>query len=362
MRRTAGVWYLSALIAVIVGVALLLRPVLFVIVGAAVYACVTWPLTGALAKRVPRVGAVILVNAGIAFIVLAALFVAGPAAYAQARSLIVELPALFGSAAAALPPGVRDVLYAAFRSEAGTAAIWSREAMQAGIGLARSLAGVIVAAIVVPVLGAYLQADYPRYERALFDLVEQPMRGRLSDLLRDLGDVARSFIRAQLIVSSIVGLLVYVVLQAAGIPFAPIIGLATAAADLVPYLGGVAAFLPSILLALAAGGLSKAAIVAVLIAAVFEIEAHVLQPQIVGARTRVPPSLVVLSLLVGGALFGIVGLYLAVPFVASVPILYQFFCTDCYGELAETRAPGLIASDGRTMTRSPEETPARTSA
>lgn len=362
MRRTAGIWRLSALIAVVVAAALLLRPVLFVIVGGTVYACVTWPLTAALAKRVPRIAAVIVVNGGIALVVFATLLVAGPAAYAQAHSLAVELPALFGTAIAALPAAIRDVLAAAFRSEAATAVIWSREALQAGIGLARSLAGVIAAAIIVPVLGAYLQADYPRYERVLFDVVQEPMRSRLSALLRDLGNVARSFITAQLIVSSIVGLLVYVVLQTAGIPFAPIIGLATAIMDLVPYLGGFAAFVPSILLALAAGGLSKAAIVAVLIVGVFEIEAHVLQPQIVGARTRVPPSLIVLSLLAGGALFGIVGLYLAVPFVASVPVVYRFLSDDASGDLAETRAPGLITSDGRKMTRSPEETPARTSA
>lgn len=347
MRRTPGVWYLSGLLAVIVGVALLIRPVLFVIVGGAVYACVTWPLTGALAKRVPRIAAVIVVNAGIAVLVFGTFIVAGPAAYAQAQSLGVELPVLFGTA---------------LRSEAATAAIWSREALQAGIGLARSLAGLSAAAIVVPVLGAYLQADYPRYERALLAVVQPPMRARLRELLRELGNVARSFIAAQLIVSSIVGLLVYIVLQVAGIPFAPIIGLATAVADLVPYLGGLAAFVPSILLALASGGLSKAAIVALLIVTVFAVEAHVLQPQIVGARTRVPPSLIVVSLLVGGALFGVVGLYLAVPFVASVPVLYRFFCSDGYGDLTETAAPGLIASDGRKMTRSPEETPARTSA
>jgi len=153
MRR--GIWYAFVAFAVIIGVALLLRPVLFVIVAAAVYAFITWPLSGALAKHMPRAGAVMIVNIGIALIVIAVLLVAGPAVYAQARLLIAELPAAFASVAATLPAGVRETAAMPFRLEGANIALWSREAMQAGIGLARSLAGIAAGAVIVPVLGAY---------------------------------------------------------------------------------------------------------------------------------------------------------------------------------------------------------------
>lgn len=71
MRRTAGPWYLLVLVAAIIGLGLLLRPVLFVIVAAAIYAFITWPLSSTLAKRMPRTVAVVAANIGIACVILA---------------------------------------------------------------------------------------------------------------------------------------------------------------------------------------------------------------------------------------------------------------------------------------------------
>jgi predicted PurR-regulated permease PerM len=341
MEPRRGIWYLLVVFAAIIGVALLLRPVLFVIVAAAVYAFITWPLSSALAKHMPRAGAVVVVNIGIALIVIGVLFVVGPAVYAQAHSLITELPAAFASVTATLPAGVRETAAAPFRLEAATIALWSREAMQAGIGLARSVVGIVAAAIIVPVLGAYLQADYPRYERAVIGMVSKQRQPALTQLLHELSGVAGAFIRAQLIVSAIVGFLIYAALLVARVPFAPVIGLATAITDLVPYLGGLVAFVPSILLALATGGIAKATLAAILILTVFGAEAHFLQPQIVGVRTHLPPSAIVISLLVGGTLFGVMGLYLAVPFAASLPTLYRFFCGDRSDECLPLRSSAL---------------------
>ncbi|MHB8463105.1 MAG: AI-2E family transporter, partial [Vulcanimicrobiaceae bacterium] len=141
----------------------------------------------------------------------------------------------------------------------------------------------------------------------------------------DVSRVVGGFVRAQVVVSALVGVLVYIVLAASGIKFAFIIALMTAVFDLVPYLGGIVAFIPSLLFALAAGGVTRALIVLVLLLAVFEFEAQVLAPQIVGARTGLAPSLVVVVLLIGGALFGIFGLFLAVPIAAGVAAAISAF-------------------------------------
>jgi len=86
----------------------------------------------------------------------------------------------------------------------------------------------------------------------------------------------------------------------------------------VPYLGGIAAFLPSLLFSLTFGGVTRAIVVEILLLVVFEFEAQFLGPTIVGSNTRLAPSLIVIVLLSGTALFGVLGLFLAVPVTAVV--------------------------------------------
>lgn len=304
-------------VALLLAVALsvwLIRPAVLVIALALVYACITWPLTKAVAVRLPWPVAVAVVNGGIAAVCAFGVLAAGPAVYGQLHALAAEMPAAFGAAAAVVQAQAVN----------GNVMLWSRELLQAGLGVARSAAGVAGAAILIPFLAAYLQLDQPRYARAVERFVEPQRREALRRLAGELAHVVGTFFRAQLIVSAIVGLMVYGVLSVTGTPFAPAIALLTGAADLIPYLGGIAAFVPSIVLALALGGPMKAAFVGVLLIAVFEIEAQILQPQIVGARMHLPPSAVVIALLVGGSLFGIAGLYLAVPIAATIPALMRF--------------------------------------
>jgi predicted PurR-regulated permease PerM len=302
----------------------LVRPATTVIALAVLYAFVTWPIAKALASRIPLATAVLLVNGGLALTLLALLFVLGPVVYAQTRSLIGEMPAAITTAVQSLPESGRSGLAAVVQAQAGNLAAWSREALGASVGVLRSAAGVVGAIILIPVLAAYLQYDKPRYERAILAIVPSRQRDAFTALLSEIARVAGAFIRAQLIVSSIVGVLAFVVLTVTGVPFASTIALVTAIADLVPYLGGIAAFVPSLILAFAFGGLWKALLVAALLAVVFEIEAQFLQPQIVGARMHLPASAVVIALLVGGALFGVLGLYLAVPIAASLPAIVRF--------------------------------------
>jgi predicted PurR-regulated permease PerM len=93
-------------------------------------------------------------------------------------------------------------------------------------------------------------------------------------------------------------------------------------------------------LALAIGGIWKALLVGVLLIVVFEVEAQVLQPQLVGARTHLPSSVVVIALLLGGGLFGALGLYLAVPVAAALPALWEFTGEHDDQRLSQTRLVG----------------------
>lgn len=267
------------------------------------YAILTWPLVRKLEGFIPRGLAIALIDAGIAAAVVAIAYALAPLIYAQAQGSIAAL--------SEIGTGVLRNLDVNLASYAG-------QALQAAVAIARSAASFAAVAIVVPVLAAYFQLDAPRYERALFAVLPEKHHASAREAVTQISRVVGRFVRGQVVISAIVGVLVYIVLRTTGVPYAAIIALVTGVFDLVPYLGGVAAFVPSLVFALAYGGVTHAILVGVLLAGVFEFEAQVLSPQIVGSNTGLPPSVVVMALLAGSALFGVLGLYIAVPAAAAI--------------------------------------------
>ncbi len=320
-RRVVRLVAVGAGVLIIVLLAWVLRPLLLAIVPTGLYAVITWPLVGRLKRRLPTFVAAILANAALAAFIVGVSILFGPVLYGQALQLLAALPGAAGTALAALPASARDELIRlAGQLDVGVIS-WSREIFGASLSVLRSTTVIFGVAIVVPVLATYLQLDAPRYLRALDAVVPADRRESVRETIAEMYAVLDGFVRAQILVSGIVGFLVFLALQMLGIPFALTIGVLTAAIDLIPYLGGIAAIVPSVVLALASGGIAKALFAVLLIVAIFEFEAQVLSPQFVGRKTRLPASMVVLVLLVGGELFGPLGLYLAVPVAAMARVV-----------------------------------------
>lgn len=308
------------------------------------YAIVTWPLVRRFERRMPRGAAIALVDAGIALTAAAVAFALAPLVYAQAQASIAALPNAADAVLRALPESMQGWLTATLQQLDVSVAAYAREALAAGIVLVRSAASLAAAAIVVPMLAAYFQIDAQRYAGAVFAIVPARYHATARRAMAELSRAVAGFLRGQVIVSGIVGVLLYAVLSLSGVPFAAAIAVLAAILDLVPYLGGVAAFFPSLLFALAFHGAGRAAIVALLIAGVFEFEAQVLSPQILGSRTGLPRSVVVLALIAGTAVFGVFGLYLAVPAAAGVAAVLRVILQDRPGS-SPLFPPSGVASE-----------------
>ena len=264
----------------------------------------------------PRAAAIILIDSAVAIGLAGIGFAIAPLLQTQAQAVVAALPGAIGRVAAILPSGFqRWVTTLAAEANLRT---YAAEALIAVVTLLRSIAALVGAAIIIPILAGYFQLDARRYYNALLFVVparwHDQTRGAIAEISRSIGGI----VRGQIIVSTLVGVLVYIVLAATGVKFAALIAVVTAICDIVPYLGGIAAFLPSLLFALTFGGVARAVVVGILLLAVFEFEAQFLAPTIVGSNTRLAPSLIVVVLLAGTALFGVLGLFLAVPVTAVI--------------------------------------------
>jgi predicted PurR-regulated permease PerM len=287
------------------------------------YAIVTWPLVRRLEERMPRAAAIILIDSAVAIAIAIVGFTLAPLLFVQAQAIAAALPGAGVKVMSALP--AEKIVNA-----------YALEALTAIITVVRSIAAFVGAAIVIPILAGYFQLDARRYDKALMSVVPEKWhlqtQGAVAEISRSMGGI----VRGQIIVSALVGILVYIVLAIMGIKFAALIAVVTAVCDIVPYLAGIAAFLPSLLFAFTSGGVTRAVIVGILLLVVFEFEAQFLAPQIVGSNTRLAPSLIVVVLLAGTALFGVLGLFLAVPVTAVIGAGIRGFVapTNCHGERA----------------------------
>jgi predicted PurR-regulated permease PerM len=180
-----------------------------------------------------------------------------------------------------------------------------------------SLLGVVASLFLVPVLSFYLLYDFDRMTAAIRDLVPHRVRPFVVDVAREADEVLGQFIRGQLIVMVILAVLYAVGYSIAGVRLAVVIGLVAGLVAFIPYVGGATALLLALLMCfLDFQGWGQIAWVLVVYGIVQVLEGFVITPKIVGDKVGLGAIWVLLALMVGGELFGFLGVLLALPAAA----------------------------------------------
>lgn len=126
------------------------------------------------------------------------------------------------------------------------------------------------------------------------------------------------WMQGQLLLSVIVGILVYLGLLIIGIPYALLLAVFTAAAEIIPVFGSLITGAVAILVGYSDGGVALAAIVAGLYVVVNQFESNLIYPLIVKKIVGIPPLLVIVALIAGYTLAGFLGVLLSVPIAAVI--------------------------------------------
>jgi predicted PurR-regulated permease PerM len=195
------------------------------------------------------------------------------------------------------------------------------------------LTGVVNAAldiIVVAVLSVYFIVDGSRVTRWVQRNMPRRQRGRVRFLLETLQRVVGGYIRGQLLLCTLIGLLVGAGMGILGVPYALLLGVLTFILEFIPILGVLATGAICVLLALTKGWL-LALIVLVYFVIVHIIEGDVVGPRIVGRAVGLHPAIALIALIAGGELFGIWGALFASP-IAGV---LQAFLVAIWSEWRE---------------------------
>lgn len=214
-----------------------------------------------------------------------------------------------------LPPGLRQVLDAQVgRLEAGLLA----RINGAVRGVFDAFSGLLTF-LLAPILAFYLLNDLPHFRRRLQSWLPPGSRPRLWAFLLDVDRVVAGFIRGQLTVAVLVGVLTAAAMGVLGVRYAVVLGLIAAVTDLIPYFGPLLGAFAGV----AVAGLDSFALAVKATAAyivVQQVENTILVPRIVGNSVGLHPLAIVFAILVGGHFWGVVGMVAAVPAAALLRV------------------------------------------
>lgn len=154
-----------------------------------------------------------------------------------------------------------------------------------------------------------------RFARALF---KKNTYEAVNKYFTKANEVFFTFISSQLLDAVIVGILTTVAMLIIKVKYAPLIGFTIGLFNMIPYIGAIVAVAIGILITFITGGLGKALAMAIVVIILQQIDANIINPKIIGVSLEVSPLLVIFSVTVGGAYFGILGMFLGVPIAVVI--------------------------------------------
>jgi predicted PurR-regulated permease PerM len=193
-----------------------------------------------------------------------------------------------------------------------------------GSGAGRLLRGVAETVAVVflaPVFAFYMLVDLPRSRRLFLELTPPRLREEAAHVAGQVATALGAFVRGQLLVALIVGILSSLGLRLLDLPFWLIIGLAAGLLNMVPFVGPFFGGALATLVALLEGEPAKAALAVAIFVGIQQLDNHAITPLIQRTRVNLSPLVIVLALIVGGSVAGLLGVLVAVPAVTVVRIV-----------------------------------------
>lgn len=192
------------------------------------------------------------------------------------------------------------------------------ETSEGAFRLISSFFGGLFALILVVVLSFYFALQETGVEQFLRLVTPQKHEDYIVGLWGRAKKKIGLWMQGQLVLSLIVGVLVYLTLLLFGIPYALLLAVIAAVFDLVPIFGSLIAGIFGVVVAFSYGGMPLALIAAGIYFIINQLEAHLIYPLVVNKVVGIPPLLVILALIAGGALAGFLGVLLAVPLAAAL--------------------------------------------
>ncbi len=219
-----------------------------------------------------------------------------------------------------------SVMHQTLQKIAEAAQAHGGDVLQGAMNSAMSMLNVVILLVIVPVVAFYLLLDWDRMVGKVDGLLPRDHAPIIRTLAKEVDRTLASFVRGMGTVCLILGTYYAVALMLVGLQFGLVVGFIAGLVTFIPYLGALIGGALAIGLALFQfwGDWVQIGLVAGIFAVGQVIEGNVLTPKLVGKSVGLHPVWLLLALSVFGALFGFVGMLIAVPVAASLGVLARF--------------------------------------
>ena len=306
--------------------------IVVVVILALVLAYALEPLLSVAERILPRGLAALLIYALALGVLGVGILLIAPATIEQSEALAARLPAYLDALNAYQPFAGVDL--------AGSLRGIVQSAFASVFSVAAAIAGGVIDAVLVLVLGFWFMVDGRRMRDLVTRLAPRDQRDKVSFVQDTVSQVLGAYIRGQLVMAAIIGISSGLGAWLLGVHYPVLIGILAFFFELIPMVGPILASLPAVMISLTQP-FPLVLYVIVFFVVMQMIENNVLAPRITGGAVGLHPVIALLAIVIGADLGGVVGALLAVPFGGIASVLIAAAWKGWHGEPVVIERAGM---------------------
>lgn len=217
-------------------------------------------------------------------------------------------------------------------------------AQKFGLGVMHAATNLIYL-VLIPILSFLLIKEAPAWRRSLLDWLGRRSSPKWAGIISDLDTLMAGYVRALLILSLATFVVYSIVFSLLGVPYALLLGVSAGLLEVIPFAGPLIAA-AVVLVVSGFSGFAHLLWLVLFIAAYRIFQDYVLNPYLMNKGLEVSPLLVIIGLLAGDQLGGVVGIFLAVPVMAAIKVVFT--------RLNDT-PPAQVAAGDKAIERQKQE-------
>lgn len=259
----------------------------------------------------------VIIHILVPFITEAKSFINGlPGIILEIQQVIPELEAQYD--VRLIPPELRHII----NNVVSYIGSYTLQIAQFSISAIFSVASTLIEMVVVPFITFYMRKKGTAFKEAFVKLFPVQYQRHLTHLLEEIYRMLSAYVQGQLTLSVLMAMVTFLGMVALDIPYPLVIGLLAGVMELVPVLGPIIGAIPPALLGLLQSSHVMAQVIVFYII-VQQLDSHLIMPKVMGHVINVHPVAIIAGVLIGGHLFGILGMMIAVPVLAVLQVVIR---------------------------------------
>ncbi len=303
----AGIYLLTKIADILV--------LLFVVL---VVAAAVSPIVDRLSQKMPRSLAALIIFLAVIAVFVSAIVLLIPPVISQVGDLAVALPSYL-SRFSVTDDSIKSSIARKIIEELPTQL---QNASQRAPQVIINFFGGFYTAFVAAFLTFYLLLEEKGIKKFFLSFVPHDSKAKTVDVFSKIGEKMGDWLRGQLLLMLIIGLISTLILIVLGVPYALALGLWAGLTEIIPYLGPILGAIPAVLLGFTVSPLAGFLVI-ILYMAVQQMESNFLVPKIMEKTVGLSPLIIIIALMIGGKLLGVLGVVLAVPVSAALAVVAE---------------------------------------